>query len=156
MKFNEPEKTKTVSISVILETFPIKPEDKEWICDLLIKNEIPGELQSDLKYHLEELIKKSDEKDANSFRVLFLFDHTLLTIFCDCFDENKLLSEKIKIISELFTQKAEGKPSTFKHYIVYIFDNTNILNNIRSCAEKDKKISESYQKNTGNSSGFFF
>jgi hypothetical protein len=141
MNFIEPEEQQTIPVSVILENLTVSPENKEWLLSLFLENEIPSEIQSDFEYSLGELVKKSDEKDSSSFRALFLFDYYgILSIISDCLDKNKLLSERIKIIPSLFTKTEEAKPSVFKSYIA------NILDNIKDCAEKDKKFSEVYQK----------
>jgi len=146
--FPEPDVQQTVLVSVVLKKISVSPENKEWLYSLLLRNEIPSELQSDFKYYLEELVKKSGEAGSSSFKVLFLFyywrlssaHYGILSLLSDCFDKDKLSRERIKIFPELFTQKLNDKPEVFQAYVV------NILDGIHDYAEKDKNFSEAYQK----------
>jgi len=145
LNFIEPEESsvqQTFPISDILDKFPVSSENKEWLYSLLLKNEIPNEIQSDFEYFIEELVKKSDEAGSHSFKAFFLFDYYgILSLLSDCFDNDKLLLELINIIPELFTQKQNGKPEIFQAYVV------NILDGIRDYAKKDKYFKDAYQKN---------
>jgi hypothetical protein len=151
LNFIEPEESsaqQTIPFSDVLEKFNIPSENKEWLCSLLIKKEIPSEIQSDLEYFLEELVKKSNETGSSSFKALLLFYYWklflpyygMLSLLSDCFDKDKLSRERINIIPELFTQKQIDKPEVFQAYVV------NILAGIRDSEEKDNDFKDAYQK----------
>jgi hypothetical protein len=131
----EPDEQQAMPVSEILEKFIVSSENKKWLSSLFLKDyRLPRNLEDDLS----NFICKIDEEDSNAFKLSFLFDFCVLN--SEYFIESKLLSERIKIISALFTQKAEDKPSVFKPYVA------NILNNIKDCAEKDKDFFDAYQK----------
>jgi len=148
MDFIEPDVQQTVPVSVVLNKSSVSHENKEWVYSLLLKNEIPSELQSDFEYYLEELVKKSGEAGSSSFKAFFLFyyyrlyypDYGILSLLSDYFDKDKLSLERIKILPELFTQKQNDKPEIFQAYVV------NILDGIRNYAKKDTNFSAAYQK----------
>jgi len=141
----EPEETKFLPFDTIFENIPIKPEDKEWIHNMLSESEIPGEIQADLENSFRELVKKSNETGSNSFKVMFLFyynrdNKSTLDIIPDYFDESKLSYEREKILSELFTQKQDDKPVIFQPNVA------DILHGIDRAKEIDPAFSTAFNK----------
>lgn len=133
--FPEPDVQK-IPVSVFLENLTVSPENKEWLSGLFLKDtELPPAFIDDISGFIKEIY----EKDSNVIMLSFLFD------FCvsnpEYFIESKLLSERIKIIPALFAPREDDKPSVFIPFA------SNILENIRNCAEKDKNFYEAYKKN---------
>ena len=140
MNFIEPEAGEMVSIGAVLETLPIKSEDKEWLQSLILENEIEIEMASRFKdIFLIHFAKESEKTGSNSFKVLFLFSW-ISTTFQDFFDENKLSRERINILPELFIQKQDNKPVLFKPHTA------DILRDIQSIEEIDSAFSKAYGK----------
>jgi hypothetical protein len=152
--FIEPDVAEAVSIVTVLEKLPISSENKKWLLSLLSEDEGGLEQPVYFEQDFQELIKQINELDASAFKPLFLFDFrkmnldiykgreyiNMLTFYPDCFDEDKLLIERIKILPDLFTKEEDGKPSVFKPYVA------RILHYIQNCATKDKAFSVAYQK----------
>jgi len=134
--FIEPDVQQTAPIPFVIKNLNVSPKDKEWLLSLFLED---IELHSDFIDILTNFFNENEEKDSSTKKVSFLFDSCVIDN-SEYFIESKLLSERIKIIPSLFTEKAEDRPSVFKPYIA------NILYKIKDCAEKDKNFSDAYQE----------
>jgi len=133
MDFIEPDEQRKIPRSDVLKNLLVSPEKKEWLSPLLHE-----ELTSDFVDNLSSFTNGINEEDDSDFMLSILFDFSVSNP--ENFIESKLLSERVKIIPALFTEKMEGKPSIFKSSVA------NILYNIKDCTKENKNFDEAYQK----------